>query len=322
VLSGKTAVAFPALMQQITFPDEPFRTRDLEALGIPRRRLDRAVAEREVRRVLRGVFVRADVPDTIGTRVRAAGLVLPPGSVIRDRFAAWIYGIDIFLYGETEVLPPIETCVLRGATRTRRAGVAGNTRDLGESDITEIDGVLVTTPLRTALDLGCNLWRRDALHVLDRYLRDFGTMAELKRGAVRYFRRRGVIQLRQLIPLADGRSESRRESWTRLEILDAGLPAPEPQYWIEIDGVPTYRLDLAYPRHRIAVEYDGEEFHRTEEQKRQDEARRSWLHDNGWTVIVVRTGGFSGPERERWLGELDEALRPQVRPLRFSAAGR
>ena len=78
------------------------------------------------------------------------------------------------------------------------------------------------------------------------------------RALARYRRRRGVIQLRQLVQLVDPRVESERESWVLLAIHDAGLPLPEPQYWIEIDGVPTYRLDFAYPRLRVCVEYDGD----------------------------------------------------------------
>ena len=61
--------------------------------------------------------------------------------------------------------------------------------------------------------------------------------------------------------LVDGRSESSGESWTRLEINDHHLPEPTPQFWVVIDGVPTYRLDLAYPRARIAIEYDGVQHH-------------------------------------------------------------
>ena len=138
-----------------------------------------------------------------------------------------------------------------------------------------IDRVAVTTPLRTALDLGCNLRRRDALAALDQFMGTHGlTREEYAAAAGRYFRRRGVVQLRQLIPLADPRAESPRESWTRLAIIDAGLPCPELQVWIEIDGVRSIRLDLAYPRHRIVVEYDGEELHdQTPEQREHD--RRS-----------------------------------------------
>ena len=135
------------------------------------------------------------------------------------------------------------------------------------------------------------------------------TQELLGTGALRFFRRRGVVQLRQLIPLADPRAESMRESWTRLEILDAGLPCPELQHWIEIDGVPVFRLDLAYPLHRVAVEYDGADFHnRTPEQRTHDRERRAWLDEHGWTVIIVRKGDFTGAALDRWLSELRAAL--------------
>lgn len=72
--------------------------------------------------------------------------------------------------------------------------------------------------------------------------------------------------------------------------------------------MPTYRLDFAYPFQRVAVEYDGEEFHSSKEQKRADAERREWLHRNGWTVIVVRKDGFTGQRLDTWLRQLRQAL--------------
>ncbi|MDF1603598.1 DUF559 domain-containing protein [Nocardioides sp. YIM 152315] len=102
--------------------------------------------------------------------------------------------------------------------------------------------------------------------------------------------------------------ESQREAWVYLDIVDAGLPLPEPQAWIEIDGVPTYRLDFAYRRARVVVEYDGEEAHAGRDAE--DEERRDWLRRHGWTVIVVRRGDFTDARRDRWLRELRAALQP------------
>ena len=121
-----------------------------------------------------------------------------------------------------------------------------------------------------------------------------------------------MIQLRQLIPRAEPRVESTREAWTLLAILDADLPAPEPQVWIEDeDGVAVYRVDFGYPRSKVAVEYDGRDWHLlTDEQKHHDAERRAWLKSQGWTVIVVRNGDFTGSALDSWLRELRKALAP------------
>jgi very-short-patch-repair endonuclease len=81
--------------------------------------------------------------------------------------------------------------------------------------------------------------------------------------------------------------------------------------------VPSYRLDFAYPRRRVAVEYNGYDAHEmTAEQRASDAARLEWLQRNGWTVIVIRRGDFSGDGLDRWLNALADALAPQYTPLR------
>ncbi|MGH3412834.1 MAG: type IV toxin-antitoxin system AbiEi family antitoxin domain-containing protein [Marmoricola sp.] len=307
-------------MSGLVFHDRPFTYREARAAGLTSKRLAHAVRTGVLRRVLHGVYVRADVQDTVEIRATAAALVVSPHSVVCDRTAAWLYRVDVFGYSDHEILPPIETCVYRGHSPSDRTGIDGRSRDLRPGDVVMLHGLAVTTPLRTAMDLGCALGRRRAVGALDQLMRVQGvTREQMDHELPRYFRRRGVIQLRELVPLADPRAESMRESWVRLEIHDSGLPAPEPQHWVEVDGVPTYRLDLAYPIHRIAVEYDGEEFHRrTEEQRRHDRDRRKWLRDHGWTVIVIDKDGLTGPDPGEWLHELRFALRPRTKRLRWT----
>jgi hypothetical protein len=137
------------------------------------------------------------------------------------------------------------------------------------------------------------------------------TREDYLRSLPRYRRRRGVIQLRELVLVVDPRLESQRESWVLLAILDACLPVPEPQFWVEVDGVPTFRLDFAYPRLRVCIEYDGADWHGgTPEQREHDQARRTWLRDHGWTVMVVRKGDFRSGALDAWLAELRTTLRP------------
>lgn len=297
-------------MMRPPFPDQPFTASQASARGITRKRLRKAVDEGVVRRVFTGVYARADLPDSTELRAQAAGLVMNEHSVLCDRTAAWIHGIDVLRYAELDVIPPLETYVLRGHDPTDRHDCHGGTRDLRPEDWQVIGGLRVTTPLRTALDLACKLRRREAMAALDAFAREHGvTVAQLSRLIERYFRRRGVVQARGLVPLTDGRVESARESWVKLEIHDHGLPAPQPQFWVLVDGLPTYRVDFAYPHARIIVEYDGEEFHSTPEKKAADKKRRRWLRRNGWRVIVVTKETFDDAPTPSWIRELRGYLR-------------
>jgi hypothetical protein len=289
--------------------NSPFTLQEAFAAGLSRKRLNALVLERRVRRVIRGVYAEASLPDTLETRIAALQKVMGPHVVVCGRTAAWLYGVDMLSYAELEILSGAETCVLPTQNRMRRTDCKGARRDLSSSDVVRLGALCVTSPLRTALDLGCELRRRDALAALDWFLRldYFGRPALL--GELRRFAgRRGVIQLRELIALADGRAESPGESWTRMSLIDEGLPVPELQWRVIHNGRELFRLDLAYPKHKVCVEYDGEEFHDTPEARAHDEARRAWLRAHGWIVIVVRKEAFGSDARQAWLSDVRTAL--------------
>lgn len=297
-------------MLRPTLPDHPFTTADAHRWGLAGEDLRTRVADGRLRRPFTGVYVRGDLEDTTLLRAQAARLVMSEHSVLCDRTAAWLHGIDVFRYAELDGVPQLESFVLRGHRPTHRADCHGRTRDLLPEDWTWVGGVRVTTPLRTAVDLACSMSRRDALAALDAFARHHAvTIAEMNVLLRRYRRRRGVLQARELVQLTDGRSESRGESWTRLAIHDAGLPPAEPQWWVVVEGVERYRLDLAYPRARVLVEYDGEEFHTDPDDRSRDEARRELLRRRGWYVIVVTKESFGAHELDAWLGELRDVLR-------------
>jgi hypothetical protein len=300
-------------------PDRPFSSSQIAELGLSHRQLQALVATRLVRRVARGAYVPTHLADTIETRAAAIAAVVSPHHIVVDRTAATIHGVEVVTWAEHDVVPPVETCVLPRRNPSRRREVDGRTRDLRPDEIIAIAGIRMTTPLRTALDLGCRLRRREAYAAMTMLARTHGFVAaDLIEGLDRFAGRRGVRQLRDLVGLVDPRLESPREAWTLLAILDAGLPAPQPQHWIEVDGVPTYRLDFAWPHLRVCVEYDGAEFHdRTPEQRGDDRDRRRWLREHGWTVIVIRSGAFTGGALDGWLRELRTALQPSYTNKRW-----
>lgn len=298
----------------VLLPSTPFTSAQAREAGLSRWALTQLVSAGEVRRILTDVYVVRDVEDSLSTRAQAARLVLGDHAVVVDRSAAWLWGVDVLRASELEVCPRLETYVLRGRKRVTRTQAGGGERDLSPEDITMLAGVRLTTPVRTCLDLACRLSPSDALAALDAFGRlhditPFDLMGQLPR----FRRRRGVVQARWLVPLMDARSESSGESFTRLAIIAANLPTPRPQHWVTDRGQPLFRLDLAYPEQRICIEYDGEEYHSSDEQRAADERRRNWLRDRGWHVIVVRKDDLAGPALDAWLGELRRELRSRTR---------
>lgn len=278
----------------IPFPHGPGRRKDREPALI---------------RVSRGAYVAALDAETLVERVRAVAAVAGSDQVVVDRTAAWLHGIDTFALAEQEVLPPMEFCAPPGRARVMRPEVRGRNRTLHPSELMDVQGLAVTTPMRTALDLGCHLRRREAMAALDGFARLHNVQGSDLRAMVNNFRgRRGVVQLRELSDYVDGRAESPRESWMRLALLDAGLPKPEPQVWVNVGDEPTYRLDLAYRLARVAVEYDGHEAHSTVLQRVRDERRRRHLRALGWRLVVVRSGDFEPSRVDRWTSEVRCAL--------------
>lgn len=255
------------------------------------------------------MFVRYDVPDSVELRAAAAAMALPPHTVVCDRSAAWLHGIDCFDPHEDGSLTALEVVAIGAHDRTRRPELYGGKRSLLAEDICEVHGVKVTTPARTAADLARLRGRRAALAVLDAFARHHAVSgADHRRLAERLAGHRGVVQYRELACLADPRSESFGESWVRMDILDHGLPAPTPQVWVDLPGFGRVRLDLAYALLKIAVEYDGEEFHSSLSARCADERRRKALRDAGWIVIVVTKEDFRRTSDAGWLNEISSAL--------------
>lgn len=297
----------------------PFTAAQFPDLGLRRPDVRRMLVAGAIRRVVTGAYVAAEVEDSLELRVAALSLLTAPGHVLVDRTAAWLHGVDTFTIEELAAPLRVETCTERGTHPTARRDAEGGTRDLQPHEFMRLGAIEVTTPLRTALDLGCRLRRREAFAALNGLAARHGFDAAACDAAVRsrYKGRRGVRQLRELIAMMDPRCESPRESWTLLAIRDVGLPAPEQQYWVLIDGVPAYRLDHAYPVQRVVVEYDGAWHDQSPEQRAADERRRAWLRADGWTVIVVKRGDFTGARLDAWLLELRRALAPRYSARRW-----
>ena len=294
--------------------DRPFTTVQASRAGIPANTLTRLVRDRLLRRLFKGVYVPAQVPDSLELRCQGLALVVPSGAVVTDRTAGWLHGAETLAPNDHLDVPPLSV-FSRTGSRLRSDLLRSGERSFLPEDLVVLNGLLVTTPLRTALDLGRLLHRDQAIGALDSMLRTQQfSRDELLAGVERFRGFRGVVQLRALAPLADPRSESPGESTLRLRWLDiTDLPRPTPQVPV-LDPVrhSTYRLDLALEEIRFAAEYDGERFHSSAQAKARDQARRRWLsEDQGWTVRVFTRRDVYGPRQD-----VGSVLRDGIREAR------
>jgi hypothetical protein len=194
--------------------------------------------------------------------------------------AAAIYGFDTEDTIDLHVLNP------PGGQLRSADGLVVHRRD--GVPLMMVDRRLVTPAAWTAVEVARAQRRPRGLATLDAALRS-GTCnrAELWRAAVEQSRRRGIVAVRELIPLADALAESPMESEARLAMIDGGLPIPKLQYEILDGNRERRRVDFAWPQYRIAVEYDGLDWHSEPDAMKRDRRRRAALEAVGWIVIAI-----------------------------------
>ena len=280
---------------------EPFTLATAVAAGLTKKQLAVMVGRDLLRHPIRNVYVSTDVADSIDLRARMLALVVPDDCFVCDRTAAWLHGAPAALApGEHLVVPPVSCFRPSAHGRLRNKLSDSGERHVLPSDLTVVSGILVTTPLRTALDLGRLQPNRDiALAGLDAMLRLGVPSEDLLRSVGRFDRQRGIVQLRFLAPLADGRAQSAGESALRLRWYDAGLPRPELQIVVEVHGRLVALLDLGLEEELFAAEYDGEQWHTEDEDVEHDTERRTWLTEQrGWWIEVFRRDHVHGMHQD------------------------
>jgi hypothetical protein len=244
--------------------------------------------------VWRGVYVAADVPDSVRLRAAALALTLPRHAVSCQATAAALLDLpgrpaDDRVH--VAVPPGVRT------VRPRRGVVPHETA--AAHDAVACDGLRVTYPARTWLDLA-PLLDHERLVVLGdaAWRRDPGFADAIDERMAGGVGRRGVRRARAArVALRPG-VDSPPETRTRLVLVAAGLPEPLVNADVlDHTGAWLARPDLSWPRWRVAVEYEGDH-HRTDRaQWRRDLGRDAVLQANGWLVLRVGADDLVRPDR-------------------------
>lgn len=124
------------------------------------------------------------------------------------------------------------------------------------------------------------------------------TLEAIRIAADTYGSRWGSSALRKALRDAQPNTDSPGETRTRLLLGRAGFPQPAINHpVVDPDTGQMRYLDLAYPEHRIGVEYDGDYHRLTKKQWRSDQARKDSLASVGWELRTLTGEDIKHPKR-------------------------
>jgi hypothetical protein len=272
----------------------PFSVRAGAAAGHSRQRL----AGPDLMRPYRGVRSAVEASGAQGYAP-----LLRPGDRFSHTTAAELWGAPLPRRLEGQVH------VSGAGARARTAGAIGH-----ESPAASVlrGGLPASSPELTFFELAGILTLDELIavgdhlvldpHQLDPFdLRPYTTLDRL--GGALDRRRRHIRRARAALEQVREGVESPMETVLRLLIVRAGLPEPICGYEVARVGW----FDLAWPRHMVLAEYDGDQHRTSRRQYERDIERYDGAADLGWRVIRVRHAGVTRHE-ERTVERIRRAL--------------
>ncbi|OBH59273.1 hypothetical protein A5687_20970 [Mycobacterium mantenii] len=236
------------------------------------------------RRLFPDVYLERDVDVTAELRAKAGWLWTGRRGVVAGFAAAGLHG--------SKWVDDWQVVDLVHDNRRGPPGIQTHRDRIEDDEIELVAGMPVTSPIRTALDLGCWYPVVSAVAAIDALARATEIKAaDVELLARRYLGRRGVAQARQAVDLFDAGAQSPKESWLRVVLIQAGLPKPQTQIPVldEFGNAVAY-LDMGSENVKVAVEYDGEQHRSDRRQYTWDVRRLEMVERLGWIVVRVVAG--------------------------------
>ena len=264
----------------------------------------------------RGLRMQTDRQKDLWSRCGALQLLLPPEAAFVGSTAALIHGIplppwmtpsnliDSRTLDADDVAHPqrvlgrelrIEVAYPPPVLRRRMLEMRHRQWKRDPIGLTTVGDLRVLSPARTWIDLAGMIPADYLLAAGDHILR--ANLAHPEELALRVGwakRRRGVRTAKSVIEMLNPLAESPPESRVRYWLATGGLPAPEVNGDIVIDGEWFARGDLVFRDAKVVVEYEGS-VHVTTRMHDYDSHRRALLHARGWLVVVLTARSLRNP---------------------------
>ncbi len=256
------------------------RRDQLVSQGLSASAIDRRLNEGVITKVIPGIYMVIPSPDHVDL-LRGAVLALPD-AVVSHQSAA-----HLLPFPRLPALTP--TVMVPSHTTHRFPGlVVRRCSDLIDTDIVEIDGLVVTSTPRTFWDLG-GLLRFGEFDAIGESLVIAGRMGldEFEEMTIRLARRGkpGSRAAHHFLEIRAGGDPKATvlERKGREVLFNAGLPEPVPQY--PLPWTPHRRFDDAYPDERIAIEWDSRAWHEQRAAMASDRRRDREAATQGWVLL-------------------------------------
>ncbi|MDT5147846.1 MAG: hypothetical protein QOC58_2491 [Mycobacterium sp.] len=259
---------------------EPFIGHEAIAAGL----MSKSQLATRFRRLFPGVYVERDADITAELRAKAGWLWTGRRGVVAGFAAAALHG--------SKWADDARVVELIHDNRRGPPGIQPRGDRIEEDEIKLVAGMPVTSPVRTALDLGCWYPIMTAVAGIDALARATEiNPTDVELLARRCAGRRGIVRARRALDLFDPGAQSPKESWLRLVLIQAGLQRPQTQIAVRNEfGSAIAYLDMGWEDVKLAVEYDGEQHRSDRRQYTWDVRRLETLERLGWIVIRVVAG--------------------------------
>ncbi|HEY9264021.1 MAG TPA: type IV toxin-antitoxin system AbiEi family antitoxin domain-containing protein [Mycobacterium sp.] len=240
--------------------------------GLSERAVQRRVRAGRWRRCAPGVYFVDDRPFTDAARIRAAVWGYGPRATASGLTAAWWHSLTRF------TPEPLEVTVPRDSHGRRRDGVRVRRRDLAQADVVEISGIRVTALPLTVVEAAVQ--RGGGAKLMDNALQRHVDLNSLWWTHLRNKGRTGAPRARRLLQAASDGARSEAERLLLKLLRDSGITGWKANY-----RVGSYRVDVGFPRQKVAIEVDGFAFHSGVEEFQVDRVRQNDIVLQRWQVL-------------------------------------